>query len=435
MLRELPPYQVSRVVDFIKGQKQHFKATPARKAAPGKKGKPGRPAQAAQAERTVSTGLFRTLPWSFETELTRYLKEREADNDFLDTCIVTARRAMKHLYATAHVKPCDRAQQTLFERKYPEDSKAFAIKDLANAATPKDQAEAIMKHRLPYRIASTVVSAMTPTVLYALVEVMSPQELMNNLGSLQKRGAMNSPEIKAAIEKKLTEAKSAKRVAALKGGEAIKVAGLSADIEQMVQNVSDAQVKMRGRIKRSTALLIDKSGSMHQAIEIGKQIGALISAVMDAPLYAYAFDSMAYPIQATEGTLQAWEKALTGIRAAGNTSCGVALEYMIRNKQIAEQIILVTDEGENQSPFFFATLDKYKKAMGTDTNVIIVKTQGASSQLEMQAKTMNIQDVDAYQFNGDYYSLPNLIPRLCKGGRLDLLRELMSYPLPQRKSA
>jgi hypothetical protein len=40
-----------------------------------------------------------------------------------------------------------------------------------------------------------------------------------------------------------------------------------------------------------------------------------------------------------------------------------------------------------------------------------------------------------FQFNGDYYSLPNLVPMLARPSRLELLMEIMSYPLPQRQTA
>ena len=36
---------------------------------------------------------------------------------------------------------------------------------------------------------------MTPTVLLALIERMSPQELINNIASLTKRGAMENPDL------------------------------------------------------------------------------------------------------------------------------------------------------------------------------------------------------------------------------------------------
>jgi hypothetical protein len=419
MLREMPPYQVGRVIDWIHGRKID-KVVRAKGKEPTKV--------------TESYGMFQNVPKSMRTEVLRYLREREGDNDWLDSTIAIARKSTKRLYAVLHISPCERAQKILFENDPPKDSKAFMIKELAKASTPKDQAKVIMENRVPYRVASTVISAMTPTVLMALIDVMTPQELINNLGSLRKRGVMDNADLKAMVEKKLEAAKTDKRVAALKSGEAVKAAGLSQDLVDKLNDVADTQVKSKGRIKRSTALLIDKSGSMSQAIELGKRIGAIISAVMDAPLFTYAFDTMAYPITANGNTLADWEKSLRGINANGGTSCGVSLEYMIRAKQTAEQIILITDEGENASPGFFPTLARYKQVMGTDPNVVIVKTQGASSQLETEARRHGVT-VDAYQFNGDYYSLPNLVQFLSKPGRIDLLMEIMSYPLPERKTA
>src|SRR5207248_1163910 len=120
--------------------------------------------------------------------------------------------------------------------------------------------------------------------------------------------------------------------------------------------VADTQIKARGRIARPTALLIDKSGSMDVAIELGKRIGAMISAVCEKELYVYAFDTMAYSVERAGDDLAAWERALRGITAGGGTSCGVALESMRRKRQYVEQVILVTDEGENTAPLFVDAL-------------------------------------------------------------------------------
>src|SRR5262249_55228841 len=147
------------------------------------------------------------------------------------------------------------------------------------AATPADQAKVILEQRIPYRVASTVITAMTPTVLLALIEVMSPQEVINNLAALKKRGAFDNTELKALIERRLEEAKTSKRVAALKTKEAVKAAGLEgAEVEKVLDDIADQQLKSRGRINRATALLIDKSGSMSQALEIGKRIASMLSA-------------------------------------------------------------------------------------------------------------------------------------------------------------
>lgn len=422
MLREMPPYQVARVVDFIHGRKD--KKT--------KKGEKNAPAQTI----VENYGLGKNIPRSMTTEVTRYLKERETDHEWFDSSVVIARKYMKRLYALLHVNPGDRAQKILFEDAPPEDSKLFAVKELVKAETPAAQAKVIMDHKVPYRIASTIVSAMTPTVMLALIEVMSSQELINNMGSLKKRGAFDNPDLKALIEKKLEKAKTDKRVAAFKATEAVKAAGVDEATVKQLEAVADTQVKSKGRIKRSTALLIDKSGSMSQAIELGKQIGSMISAIMEdgADLYCYAFDTMAYPIKAEGKSLADWEKALKGINANGGTSCGVALEYMIRAKQNVENIILITDEGENGSPMFVPTLQKYIGMVGSQPTVCIVKTVGATAQIEDNMKKAGLA-CEAYQFNGDYYGLPNLIPYLTKGSRLDLLMEIMMYEMPKRKSA
>jgi hypothetical protein len=42
--------------------------------------------------------------------------------------------------------------------------------------------------------------------------------------------------------------------------------------------------------------------------------------------------------------------------------------------------------------------------------------------------------VDTFDFNGDYYSLPSLLPMLAGGSRADLLMEIMDQPLLKRKA-
>src|SRR2546423_11585461 len=203
LLRELPPYQVVRVVDFISGKKKKA------------------------GDKVVDFGLFRNPPRALRTEVERYLREREADASWFDSSVLVARKALKRLYALLHVKPSERAQQILFEESPPADSRLFALRELAKANSPSEQARAIVEHAIPYRVAATVIARMTPGVLSALVERMSAQELINNLASLKRRGAFNDAQLRAKIETKLTEARTATRVSALKAEQALKVADVS----------------------------------------------------------------------------------------------------------------------------------------------------------------------------------------------------------------
>jgi hypothetical protein len=443
LLRQLPPYQLVRVLDFIHGRKTTRKVKePAERNGKSKRGVVARIVAKVREQRrpepepkvklhTESFGLFRNPPRSLRTEIERYLREREADEDWFDGSVLIARKAMKRLYAVLHVKPGERAQQILFDEDPPKGSRIYALRELAKAGSPADQARAIVENQVPYRVAVTLVKQMTPTVLLALIERMSPQDLINNMASLKKRGAFESPQLKALIEEKLEQAKSGGRVSAFKAEKAIEAANVSTDVKAKLEQVADAKVKAKGRIGRSTALLVDKSGSMETAIELGKRIGSMISAVCEKELYAYAFDTMAYPIERAGGDLASWERAFAGIKAGGGTSCGVALDYMLRKKQVVEQIILVTDEGENQMPLFVETLQKYRETLKADPNVCIVRIGNAST-LADKCTAAGVM-VDVFPFNGDYYSLPNLVPLLAKPSKLELLMEIMEYPLPTRK--
>ncbi|MBE9116338.1 VWA domain-containing protein [Lusitaniella coriacea LEGE 07157] len=394
MLQTFPPYEVARIVDFMKQQKNK-------------------------------------MPRSARTAVRRYLKTREKNPAFFDRAALRGRKAMKHLYATLHIKPNPRADAVLFKDAPPVDSLAYALKQLAKAETPVAQAHLIVEHNIPYAIAIGAVKQITPTVLVALINAMTPQEVINNLKSLKDRGAMEHPEIKALIDEKLVAAQTDKRVSALKGKVAMEAANLDAETTAKLEQAMDAQIQQRGAIKKPTALLVDKSGSMSQAIEIGKRLAATISGITTADLFVYAFDTMPYPITASGANLSDWEKAFQHIRAAGGTSIGCAVEAMRLRKQVVEQFILVTDEGDNSSPYFSTAYADYCKDLNVKPNVVIVKVGYSSDLVERQLQPHQAQ-VDTFAFSGDYYSLPNLIPLLSRPSRLELLMEILEIPLPVR---
>lgn len=394
LLQEFPPYQVARIVDFLK----------------------------------VHRGK---LPRSTRTAVRRYLKAREKNSAFFDRAALRSRKAMKHLYASLHVRPSDRADAVLFKDNPPEDSLAFAMKLLAIASSPLEQAQLIVDYKIPYTVAVGAIKQLTPTVLVALINSMSPQEVINNLKSLQVRGVMENPQVKALIDEKLEQARGNERVAALKARVVADTTALDAETVARLERVMDEQVKKRGSITKPTALLVDKSSSMESAIEVGKRIAALISGITQADLFVYAFDTLPYPVKASGNNLSDWERAFQHIKAGGATSIGSPLEAMRLRKQRVEQILLVTDEGENTAPYFAEAYEAYKRELQTAPSILVVKIGYAYDWLERRLQEKQAQ-VDTFTFAGDYYSLPNLIPLLSRPSRLELLMEILELPLPVR---
>ena len=394
LLQELPPYQVARVVDFMK---QH-------------RGK---------------------VPRSARTAVRRYLAKREKNPAQFDRAALRARKSIKHLYATLHIKPSDRANDILFKNRPPADSLAAGLKQIAKASSPAEQARLIVEFKIPYTIAVGAVGQVTPTVLAALVNAMSPQEVINNLKSLKARGALDHPDVKALIDGKLETAKNSDRISAFKALKAAEVAEVGKSLEVKLEEIVNQQVKAQGQITRPTALFVDKSSSMSEALEVGKQIAALVSGITNADLVVYAFDTLAYRIQAKGSNLSDWEKAFQHIFPGGCTSIGAALEIMRLKRQTVEQIVIVTDEHENTRPFFNSVFPKYCQECQIEPQVVIVRVGQYGNHLETQLKHDGIQ-VDTLTFAGDYYSLPNLVPLLTRPSRLELLMEILETPLPVR---
>src|SRR5205085_5375670 len=116
---------------------------------------------------------------------------------------------------------------------------------------------------------------------------------------------------------------------------------------------------------------------------------------------------------------------------SGSTSIGAPLEILRARKTPVEQIVLVTDEEENTSPYFVTAYAQYARELNVTPNVVIVKVGAARDQLERQLQQERIA-FDVVAFTGDYYALPNLIPLLARPSRLELLMEILETPLPVR---
>jgi hypothetical protein len=67
-----------------------------------------------------------------------------------------------------------------------------------------------------------------------------------------------------------------------------------------------------------------------------------------------------------------------------------------------------------------------------NTDIIFIKIGRAGNILEKDCAQLGIAP-NAFEFRGDYYALPNVIPLLTRPSMMELVMEVLSYPLPQRK--
>lgn len=359
-----------------------------------------------------------------------YLARREAWPAWFDECVLRDRRSMKYLYCTLHLKAGPRARRILFDDDPPADSRLAVFRRLVRLADrPEEQARLLYEHRIPFTTALGAVRQLTPTVLYALVSVMTPQQAINHLAFLERRGALAEPRTRALVEEKIRQGARESRVADCKTLAALQRLQGDEALAGRLLEMTGQRLRHRGRIQAPTALFIDKSGSMEQAIEAGKMLACLCSTVADGPLHVLAFDSHAFPIVPRDRSFAAWHQAFQPIRADGCTSIGAPLQRLM--DQRVEQIVLVTDGEENTAPCFCEVLSRYEKRHGLRVRLFLLRIgrQGPTA-LE---RSLRGRDLTVLPFQGDYYNLPNLVPLLCAGSGYELVEEILSYPLYTRE--
>lgn len=401
LLKELQPYETERVLKWIK---EHINK----------------------------------LPRSARTAFVHYIRDMKNNNKKLERALVRQKNALKTLYASLHIKPYELSRKVLFENNPPEGTMPFYVKELSKAKTSGEQARLIAKHRIPFTIAVSAIKKISPAVLVALIGTMSSQEVVNNLGMIKRYGAFENEEVKELVEKKIAGLKKSKRASTMKTRKAIEAVELDEETKEKLDEVTEERLKAKGTIKRPTAMFIDKSGSMTQAIEIAKQLGSMISNIIVSDFYIYAFDTTPIPIippgKTVLDTISDWERAFEMIVANGQTSIGAPMRALRESGKRIEQLIIITDEHENHPPFFLDEYKKYAEEFGApDVTIVRCGTAGyTSEQITNQLTRENIP-VQGFDFSGDFYALPNVIPLLTKPGSYELLEEIMATEVPMRR--
>jgi hypothetical protein len=479
MLQALPPYEVFRVMRYVTGYKEirtqrsidppipaesgttvqplgSPKTVKMAKPLKGRLVKQGKVTRQ-QTEFTVQKVLVshpgfgqRTVHGELKRAIRAYLKTREhpARRESLESGLLRARKFFKTMYAKTNTVPGGDEgswiNQYLFHGKAAEGTRLHALQQLSAATDPTVQAELILQHKIPYPQAISVLKNMTPSVVIALISAMTPQELMANIKQLDRRGATSDPQVKELIKAKLEKAKHAKgaRIDAMKGAFASEqVREIDEELADIMTEVTDTQLKQHGTINARTAVLIDKSASMTAAIKLAKELGAVLAQACKN-LRCYTFDYIPTEIAMTGDmtTKSAWDKALQFVKANGGTEPDKVIRKMILENVTVDQILLLTDEGENTRGAFAREVVKYREKFGFAPNIVIVRLGKENGHpypcvdyIEKSCKAEGL-DVDVLRCEDvDKIALPNVLQLLSRKSIFELVQEILALPLPTKQ--
>lgn len=365
-----------------------------------------------------------------------YLHQKEADRGW-DHLAIQHRSTLKELYSLAHIKPQkERTNIVLYGRNFdkskaplPKGSVFEAVAGLKNLS-PTEAASVIVTKKIPFLIAMGALGAKAkePDLVLALLDRMSSSELITNMKMLEKLGVKTNPAIRGAFEKAMEKAATSKKntLKTTQAVDAVEDEGL----KEKLRAVQKKQIAAAGGPEGDWAVLIDKSGSMAQAIETGRNIAAQLAQFVKGKVYMVFFDTSPMTVEVTNLSLDQIQKATKHIPASGGTSIGCALNRLLHEKIMVDGIAIVSDGGEHNAPLFADVYPKYTKLTDKDVPVYFYQLSGDPDYFStsMNAAKIEMQTFDLRGSAVDYYSLPNLVKSM-SGNPYNLLDEIMATPL------
>lgn len=363
---------------------------------------------------------------------------RRIESTDLDRVALQHRESLKRLYAFPYtggsLKPSEAANVLLHKRhldgspaEYPGHSLRAALNKLKDMP-PLEVAGSITGRKIPFLIASGALGARMkePEVLMALMGAMSPAELTNNMTLLERAGVKKNPILRAALESALMKS-GRQSGGALKMSKAIESVE-DEDLKQKLASVQEKKLDSMG-IEGNWLVIADKSGSMSTAIELARQLSAVLARLVKGKVHLVFVDEGPRYIDATGKTLEQLTAETRMVVAQGGTCLGAGIKYAVENNLEVDGVAIITDGGENRVPVFAQSHAEYHKKFGKDLPVYMYHVRGETDVMSGNCERAGVA-VQKFEMAGaiDYYSLPNIAQSM-RTNRYSLIDEVMAVPL------
>lgn len=382
------------------------------------------------------------VPTILKSTMTDWIRAIEAVPAWLESVALYNRRRLKQVYKYHHIKPSPLAQAVLFDEKPPEGSKLAVLKQIAQSDDRNEQARLIIEHKIPDRIAASLLPADSPITLVARLAVKTPKEVLNSRKLYEESGILNIPEVREEFERKIERATASISVAEHRKSAQGTDERVQAAVERAKQKAIDQETH---RIEKTTLFMGDASSSMDTYFPVMQQIGSRIMPICDGEFMCVLFNDHAQVLEVIGNTLADWQAAFRGKRASGWTNMQAGFELALRRGLMPDQVIIATDGGENRGTYvrnnvgsFAETLSRYADQNQMNPNVIVVGLKDTGGRYDNRfARSIQNKGFTVDEFPpppGEYdYNLFDQIVAVCGGPpAVTLVQRVMETVLPER---
>jgi len=376
-----------------------------------------------------------------------YLRNMESNPPRFERTALQHRRVLMEMYRLTHTKPADairpfilsRPADVLSKRKggpggkpmeYPKGSLFEAVANLRNMSA-LEAAGVILTRKIPFLVAIGALGdkAKDPDLVLALINAMSPNELVNNTNMLDKLGMKNNSALRGAYQAALAKV-SDSTANLLKTTRAIENLE-DEELQQQLRSVQEKQIQKSVGIEGNWLVLGDRSPSMKYSVEVAKEVAGTLAKMVKGKVWLIFFDQSPMTVDVTGLSLDQIKKATRHITADGNgTSIGCGLARMLDENIEVDGIAVVSDGGENWPPYFHDVYGRYCKKFEKEVPTYLYLTNGDVDRfsVNMRGAGHDLQTFDLRDKTTDFYSLPNLVQTM-RASRYSLLDEILGTPL------
>jgi 60 kDa SS-A/Ro ribonucleoprotein len=282
---------------------------------------------------------------------------------------VSLRKVLRHFHpAHTELYRYMRAKKGGFEANLAELPKIRAFEALKVASTDAEKVKAIQEGGLPHEVATAFAGTSTD-VWNAIVPNLPIFALLKNLATLERHGVLEAN--RARIEGMLTSevqiakskifpyryAKAMEHVQASWLQDALRVA-----VEKSFVNVPPLAGK--------TVVFLDVSGSMEG--DRIKQSSLFAMSVMkqaaDSRLFLFSMGTQEFKFSRIDSLLT----QANSITANGGTDTSSPLRKLLAEKCNVDNIVLITDEQQNQGAPFNQVLEQYRRSVNAEVKLFII---------------------------------------------------------------
>ncbi|OWA34206.1 RNA-binding protein [Saccharibacillus sp. O16] len=279
--------------------------------------------------------------------------------------------------ATAHPVPVDERQRALFrylrghETSLAELPQIAAVEQLKKSNKDKERVRLIREGKLPYETVTGAVTA-NKKIWEALLYQMPLFALLRHLNTMEREGLLEQPQHLRYVVERLTDAEALRksRILPMRFAAAydqVKRETLKEALIEAVELTFSSLPDIPGR----TAILLDISGSMEgEYLRTGSVFAlALYKKTGGNSIFLLFDDRVHDPKPSRKASIMG---QASRIKARGGTNTGLPVRHLTELRENVDQIIMITDEHQNEGSPFYRELRNYRSKINRNARAFIV---------------------------------------------------------------